>query len=86
MHEDAKMSGHNFLNQNGDKHKSELDKLRASPHFAQMKQEELWMWEWFKPKRSTILSRIRSASYLQVVFAWLDKKRFQRKHYQEVFK
>jgi glycosyltransferase involved in cell wall biosynthesis len=86
MHKDAKMSGHNFLNQNADKSKNELDRLSESPHFAQMKQEELWMWEWFDPKHSTKFSRFLSASYLQVALAWLDKKRFLRKYYKEVFK
>ena len=86
MHEDAKMSGHNFLNQNADKSKNELDRLRESPHFAQMKQEELWMWEWFDRRPHTRITRFLSASYLQVALAWLDAKRFKGNHYLEMFK
>ena len=86
MHEDAKMSGHNFSQQTGAGCKSELDKLRCSPNFAQMKQEELWMWEWFNRRHPTRLSRILSASYLQVVLAELDTRRFQGKHYSDMFK
>lgn len=86
MHEDAKMSGHNFSSQAITRGKSELDKLRCSPHFAQMKQEELWMWEWFNRRRSTKLSHVLSASYFQVALAWLDTMRFQGKHYSEMFK
>ena len=86
MHEDAKMSAHNFLDQTSARGKNELDKLRRSPHFAQMKQEELWMWEWFDRKPPTKFTHILSASYLQVALAWLDTRHFQGKHYSEMFK
>ena len=86
LHEDAKMSGHNFSSSANDAGGSELDKLRTSPHFAQMKQEELWMWEWFNRKPHTAISRILSASYLQVALARWDTLRFKGKHYLEMFK
>jgi len=86
LHEDAKMSGHNFSANANDAGGSELDKLRTSPHFAQMKQEELWMWEWFDRKPHTKISRFMSASYLQVALAWLDTWRYRGKHYSEMFK
>jgi len=86
MHEDAKMSGHNFSRQAEVLGKSELDKLRSSPHFAQMKQEEMWMWEWFDRRPNTMITRFLSASYLQVVLAWLDTMRFKGKHYLEICK
>ena len=86
MHEAAKMSGHNFLRQKEVRGKSELDRLRSSPHFAQMKREELWMWEWFDPRPTTMITRFLSTSYLQVVLAWLDTLRFKGKHYLEMYK
>lgn len=86
MHENAKMSGHNFSTKSGDKGKSEIDKLRCSPHFAQMKQEELWMWEWFDRKPHTKITRFLSAAYLQVALAWFDTMRFKGKHYLEMCK
>ena len=86
LHEDAKMSGHNFPDNTNAVGDSELDKLRSSPHFAQMKQEELWMWEWFDRKPHTKISRFMSASYLQVALAWLDTWRYRGKHYLEMFK
>ena len=85
MHEDAKMSAHNFLDQTRIG-MSELDKLRISPNFAKMKQEELWMWEWFDPRPHTKISRFLSAAYLQVVLAWLDTMRFKGRHYLEMCK
>ena len=86
MHEEAKMSGHNFTSNDGKEADSELDKLRRSPHFAQMKQEELWMWEWFDRRPHTMITRFLSASYLQVALAWLDTWRFKGKHYLEMCK
>ena len=86
LHEDAKMSGHNFTSNDGKDDESEMDKLRRSPHFAQMKQEELWMWEWFDRKPHTKISRLLSASYLQVALAWLDTMRFKGRHYLEMCK
>ena len=86
LHEDAKMSGHNFSSNSHDVCGSEPDKLRSSPHFAQMKQEELWMWEWFDRKPHTNITRLISASYLQVALAWLDTYRYRGKHYLEMFK
>ena len=86
LHEDAKMSGHNFSDNSNNSGGSELDKLCSSPHFAQMKQEELWMWEWFDRKPHTKITRFMSASYLQVALAWLDTWRFRGQHYLEMFK
>ena len=86
LHEDAKMSGHNFSTNANNAGSSELDKLRSSPHFAQMKQEELWMWEWFDRKPHTKITRFMSASYLQVFLAWLDTWRYRGKHYLGMFK
>ena len=86
MHEASKMSGHNFTTSDGQDDESEMDKLRRSPHFAQMKQEELWMWEWFDRKPHTKISRFLSAAYLQVVLAWLDTMRFKGRHYLEMCK
>lgn len=86
LHEDAKMSGHNFTSNDGKDDESEMDKLRRSPHFAQMKQEELWMWEWFDRRPHTKITRFLSAAYLQVALAWLDTKRFKGKHYLEMCK
>ena len=86
MHEDAKMSGHNFASQAWARGKSEFDKLRSSPHFVQMKQEVLWMEEWFNRRPRTKCTRILSASYLQVALAWLDTMRFKGKHYLEMCK
>jgi hypothetical protein len=51
-----------------------------------MKQEELWMWEWFDRRPHTRITRFLSASYLQVALAWLDAKRFKGNHYLEMFK
>lgn len=85
LHEDAKMSGHNFSNNVNDK-ESEMEKLAHSPHFAQMKQEELWMWEWFNRKPHTMLTRLLSISYIKVALAWLDTRRYQGRHYLEMFK
>lgn len=85
LHEDAKMSGHNFSNNVNDK-ESEMEKLTHSPHFAQMKQEELWMWEWFNRKPHTLATRILSISYLKAALAWIDTKRYHGKHYLEMFK
>lgn len=85
LHEDAKMSGHNFSTSEKST-QSASEKLRSSPHYAQMKQEEMWMWEWFDHKPHTKLSRFLSASHLQVALAWWDTKRFRGKHYLEIFK
>ena len=86
LHEDAKMSGHNFTSNDGNGDESEMDKLRRSPHFAQMKQEELWMWEWFDRRPHTKITRFLSAAYLQVALAWLDTKRCKGKHNLEICK
>lgn len=86
LHEDAKMSGHNFSGNDEDSGRSEIERLASSPHFAQMKQEEFWMREWFHRKRSTRLSRFLSADYLQVALAWWNTIHYRGKHYLEMFK
>lgn len=85
LHEDAKMSAHNFAT-GGRPHESADEALRRSPHYAQMKQEANWMWEWFDRKRVSFFTHLLSVSYREVLLALFDTWRFGGRHYLEAFK
>ena len=87
LHPDAKMSGHNFTEDGKlDTQHSEKEKIARSKHREQMKREAMWRDEYFVGKKSTRLTRLMSASWIQVLAARVDLLRFKDKHYGEMFK
>lgn len=87
MHPDAKMSGHNFTEDgNLDTSHTEAEKKAASKHRVQRDKETNLRLEYFKPRKSTIVSRVLSADWLRVALARFDLMRYKGKHYMEYFK
>lgn len=86
LHPDAKMSGHNFVGGTFDDKRSNEEKIVANKHYAQLKYEGELMKSYFKPKDSTLLSRIISVSAFNVIAAKIDLLRFRNRHYLEYFK
>lgn len=83
LHPDAKMSGHNFTEDGKlDAEHSEKEKMAKSKHMQKIQQEIVWRNEYFKPKKSTFLSRLISASWFQVFGAKCDLLRWKGKNYK----
>lgn len=87
LHPDAKMSGHNFdsdgnlnlRNRNAliEKHKkAERQKL----------QEVVWMNEYFKPRRTTIFTRLLSVNYYGALAARAELLYYRGRYYKEYYK
>ena len=86
LHPDAKMSGHNFTADGEfDTKHSEAEKKAASKHRIQREKESGFRLEYFKPKKATVLTRLASVSWLEVVCAKIDLLRFKGKYYMECF-
>ena len=84
IHEDAKMSGHNFMA--GVKScMTEEERMRAAGKWDLVEQEAQWMYGDFARKKSSLVSRILSASWLSVGLAKIDTLRFRGSYYREVF-
>lgn len=87
MHPDAKMSGHNFTaNGELDTEHSEAEKKASSKYRVQREKETNLRLEYFTPQKATLLSRLLSASWLDVLLARFDLLRCKGKHYMEYFK
>lgn len=86
LHPDAKMSGHNF---------SEDGELLLTPDCAvemdsarheKLERERRWMLAGFAVKKLTLLRRLLSIAWWQVVTARIDRFRYRGVHYKEYFK
>ena len=77
LHPQAKMSAHDF-EESGEANPDH-------PKWAQIKQEQAWMDAYFHRKKYTLLRRLLSASWKQVLAARIDTWRYKGKHYLEVF-
>lgn len=88
LHPDAKMSGHNFTSE-GEWDPSTAEKAGSidEKKARQFEAERMWTQQvTFKPRRSTLMSRILSASWWNVLMAKVDLMRFKGRYYREIFK
>lgn len=84
LHPDAKMSGHNFTEDGKlDAQHTEKEKMARCKHMQKIQQEVVWRNEYFKPKKSTLFSRLSSASWFQVFGAKCDLLRWRDKNYKK---
>ena len=78
LHEEAKMSAHNFA-QSGQQDKNH-------PKWKKIAQEEAWMEEYYKPRtKMTFLRKLSSAEIRKSFMGRIDSIRYKNKFYKECF-
>ena len=78
LHEEAKMSAHNFA-ESGQQNKDH-------PKWKKIAQEEAWMEEYYKPKtKMTFLRKLFSAEVRKSIMGRVDSIRYKGKFYKECF-
>ena len=87
LHPEAKMSSHNFTadGEFDNKHSNE-EKLASNKRYAQLRHEDELIRSYFKARKSSVVSRFLSASFLSVIAAKMDLSHFKNRHYMEYFK
>ena len=79
LHEEAKMSAHNF-SESGQQDKNH-------PKWKRIAQEEAWMEEYYKPRaKMTFLRKLSSAEIRKSLMGRIDSIRYKGKFYEECFK
>ena len=78
LHENAKMSGHNF---------DAVQKDPNHPRWKQLRQEEAWTMSLYRPKRGMAKwKRLLAISWHKAITGRVDSRRLQGQHYMEYFK
>ena len=79
LHEEAKMSAHNF-SESGQQDKNH-------PKWKRIAQEEAWMEEYYKPRvKMTFFRKLSSAEIRKSLMGRIDSIRYKGKFYKECFK
>lgn len=87
LHPEAKMSGHNFT-ANGvlDTEHVDVERLMTNRHFTQIQKEAQWISMYSHNKKLSMLKRVVSVRWWQVLMAKVDLIRFRGKSYLEYYR
>ena len=87
LHPAAKMSGHNFTKEGKlDLNRTQSEMIGRGEKYEALENERRMMGEYFQAKRATLLTRLISASWMQVALARVDTFLWRGKHYLEYFR